>query len=120
MTVVRERNEKEPVQLSAITEVNVIGQFELGAKWFSVVRAKGRRVRRHQIRVHLASSGHPLVGDTLYGAESTLNDALPWAHDEEEGFLLHAQDICLQHPVSGKEMRFQCSSDYFRKLSKLF
>jgi 23S rRNA pseudouridine1911/1915/1917 synthase len=120
MTAVRERSEKEPVQLSAITEVTVVGQYELGAKWFTVVRAKGRRVRRHQIRVHLASSGHPLVGDMLYGAESTLNDALPWAHEDEEGFLLHAQDISLQHPVTGKEMRFQCSSDYFRKLSKLF
>jgi len=120
MSVGKEKDAREPVQLAAITEVTVVGQFELGSKWFSVVRAKGRRMRRHQVRVHLASSGHALVGDTLYGSENTLNDALPWAAGEEEGFLLHAQDIRLQHPISGKEMHFQCSSDYFRKLSKLF
>ena len=120
MLIGKEKDAREPVQLAAVTDVTIVGQFELGSKWFSVVRAKGRRMRRHQVRVHLASSGHALVGDTTYGSESTLNDALPWAAGEEEGFLLHAQDIRLQHPISGKEMHFQCSSDYFRKLSKLF
>lgn len=49
--------------------------------------------RRHQIRVHLASLGHPIVGDVLYGgARST------------SGLLLHAWREELDHPVSGERL----------------
>ena len=52
--------------------------------------------RRHQIRVHLASLGHPIVGDALYGgARST------------SGLLLHAWREELDHPVSGERLRLE-------------
>ena len=52
--------------------------------------------RRHQIRVHLASLGHPIVGDALYGgARST------------SGLLLHAWREELDHPVSGGRLRLE-------------
>lgn len=52
--------------------------------------------RRHQIRVHLASLGHPIVGDVLYGgARST------------SGLLLHAWREELDHPVSGERLRLE-------------
>ena len=52
--------------------------------------------RRHQIRVHLASLGHPIVGDALYGgARST------------SGLLLHAWREELDHPVSGERPRLE-------------
>lgn len=52
--------------------------------------------RRHQIRVHLASLGHPIVGDALYGgARST------------SGLLLHAWCEELDHPVSGERLRLE-------------
>lgn len=52
--------------------------------------------RRHQIRVHLASLGFPIVGDALYGgARST------------SGLLLHAWREELNHPVSGERLRLE-------------
>ena len=52
--------------------------------------------RRHQIRVHLASLGFPIVGDVLYGgARST------------SGLLLHAWREELDHPVTGERLRLE-------------
>lgn len=54
--------------------------------------------RTHQIRVHLASIGHPVVGDPTYGgARSTLSSPRP---------LLHAAKLGFTHPVTGQEMNF--------------
>ncbi|MHB1130661.1 MAG: RluA family pseudouridine synthase, partial [Ilumatobacteraceae bacterium] len=54
--------------------------------------------RTHQIRVHLASIGHPVVGDPTYGgARSSLSSPRP---------LLHAARLGFTHPVTGQEMVF--------------
>lgn len=54
--------------------------------------------RTHQIRVHLASIGHPVVGDPTYGgARSSLSSPRP---------LLHAARLGFTHPVTGQEMNF--------------
>lgn len=54
--------------------------------------------RTHQIRVHLASIGHPVVGDPTYGgARSSLSSPRP---------LLHAFRLGFIHPISGQEMSF--------------
>jgi 23S rRNA pseudouridine1911/1915/1917 synthase len=58
----------------------------------TLVRARTSTGARHQIRVHLASIGHPLLGDPLYGGEHA--DALP-------AFLLHACRIAWREPGSG-------------------
>jgi len=59
----------------------------------SLVRVEIKTGRRHQIRVHLASLGHPLLGDKLYGA----TQASSRLH-------LHASEIILLHPHSGEEL----------------
>ena len=54
--------------------------------------------RTHQIRVHMASIGHPLVADTVYGGS-----AIP----ELQRHALHAFRLELVHPISGVQLRFQ-------------
>jgi len=50
--------------------------------------------RKNQIRVHLASIGHPIVGDTKYGKED----------DPQPRMALHSRSISFKHPFSGKEL----------------
>ena len=54
--------------------------------------------RSHQLRVHLQALGHPILGDALYAG--------PRIQAMTTRLLLHASSMELQHPVSGKSMRF--------------
>jgi 23S rRNA pseudouridine1911/1915/1917 synthase len=64
--------------------------------------------RPHQVRVHLANAGHPLVGDPLYGAGGLPlpgTRALPG----DPGYLLHALRLELDHPESGARLVIECA-----------
>lgn len=66
--------------------------------------------RTHQIRVHFSAFKHPLLGDTMYGADPSLAKRLgierQWLHAKQLGFV---------HPISGEQMNF--SSDYPKDLA---
>ena len=64
---------------------------------FSLLEARIHTGRTHQIRVHLAWAGRPVVGDRLYGAPATV-EGLP-ALDR---YYLHARELGLTHPFSGQ------------------
>ena len=69
------------------------------AQWagFSALACSLETGRTHQIRVHLASLGHPVVGDTLYGGSHPAF---------QEGQLLHAARLRFRHPSSGQPLEF--------------
>jgi 23S rRNA pseudouridine1911/1915/1917 synthase len=77
---------------------------------FTVVEAAPETGRQHQIRMHLAHAGHPIVGDKLYGAGgpavflAALRDELTAAQRAAlrlERHALHAHQITVEHPTTG-------------------
>ena len=68
----------------------------------SLIEVNGARFKRHQIRAHLSALGHPLIGDSLYKSQSTLQSISPKL--PKEGFLLHASQITLTHPITNKTL----------------
>jgi len=69
--------------------------------------------RTHQIRVHLSSSGHPIIGDPLYGGSN--RRALKHLPDESAQYIkgfprqaLHAASLGFRHPKTEKDMSFSC------------
>ncbi len=78
----------------AITHFTVLERF--GA--YTLVECALETGRTHQIRVHMASLGHSIVGDTVYGVKKD--------REKGKGQLLHAKTIGFSHPVTGEIMEF--------------
>ena len=79
---------------SAVTEFKVLERF----KNFTYVECKLQTGRTHQIRVHMAAIGHPLLGDSKYTARKNFFDI--------EGQALHSYTLTLTHPTTGEIMKF--------------
>jgi len=63
--------------------------------------------RPHQIRIHLAAVGHPLVGDPLYSLGG-VPDAKTRALPGDAGYFLHAERVRFPHPETGRPVEVAC------------
>ena len=91
----------------ALTHFNVEGSFP-GITHLSVRLSTGRT---HQIRVHLAYIGHPVVGDLVYGVRlkrfhEKISSEVLEAISKLRGHMLHAEILEFEHPATGEPMRF--------------
>jgi 23S rRNA pseudouridine1911/1915/1917 synthase len=75
------------------------------ATTFEVSLSSGRP---HQIRIHLASIGHPLVGDPLYGLTGQPLETLPGLPGDG-GYFLHAQFLRFPHPITGEQIDLEAT-----------
>ena len=74
------------------------------SKPFSRVLLRPITGRSHQLRVHLAAIGHPILGDTLYAPIEV--------RTQSTRLLLHASHLTLAHPVSGQTMQFDSPTPF--------
>ena len=90
----------------AVTHYRVLARF----RGYTYIECRLETGRTHQIRVHMASIGHPLLGDTVYGPAKQ-------AYPSLEGQTLHAMVIGFVHPTTGAYMEFEAPLPaYFAEL----
>lgn len=91
----------------AITHYEVLERLD----GFTHVRLKLETGRTHQIRVHMASIGHPVAGDDVYGPRKVITSL--------GGQCLHARSISFDHPTTGQRMTFTSElPEYFTEFLK--
>lgn len=100
----------------AVTHYKVLNRYQLNGNRFTLVECRLETGRTHQIRVHMSSINHPLVGDTIYGYNEKRQ---PF---KTEGQMLHAMTIGFVHPSTNKYVEFVSELPlYFTNiLNKLF
>ena len=117
-----EEDDEQPgrvIAREAITHYQVIETFhselrggKVGAPLASLVRVELETGRTHQIRVHMAHIGHPVLGDTTYGAhfkasERRLTEPQAQALRQLSRQALHAALLGFEHPVTGEDLEFE-------------
>lgn len=92
---------------ASVTFYEVLERF----RGHALVRCHPETGRTHQIRVHLTHIGHPIIADKLYAGRDRLTRMELMPHEESDEVLidrqaLHAHQLRLTHPVSGRPMHF--------------
>ena len=112
------RHEKQRQRISVKTKKPKAAEthFTVRQEWseFSLLEIRPLTGRTHQIRVHFAASGHPVVGDTRYGRKKTKLQI--------SRLFLHALQLAFVHPVSKERVKFtsplsQELNEFLEKLS---
>lgn len=98
----------------AVTHYEVISENN----GFTLARMKLETGRTHQIRIHMASIGHPVLGDPVYGGDKTLFEK---QHKKLfEGQMLHAAKLVFVHPSTGEDVETSAPPpDNFKRAAEL-
>ena len=89
----------------AVTHFKVLKRY----KKYTLLEVKIDTGRTHQIRVHMAEIGHPVVGDMVYSNGKNEFGV--------EGQMLHAKSLDFKHPITGKQMHLEAElPEYFEKV----
>ena len=93
----------------AVTHWQVLERFP----GLTYLRCRLETGRTHQIRVHMAYTGHPVYGDTVYGAKKPVPGLT--------GQCLHAVALCFRHPRTGEPVTLSCplSAEFQALLDRL-
>ena len=96
----------------AVTHYQVLETFATAAGPVSLLRLELETGRTHQIRVHLAHIGHPVLGDTTYASDfktkaTKLGEAARTALGALGRQALHAAELGFEHPITGRSLGFE-------------
>lgn len=95
----------------AVTHFEVLERFAAAASTVTFLECRLETGRTHQIRVHLASLGHPLLGDDTYRGRHAAPVGDPVLTDLIDGLggvALHAAGLAFTHPVTGARLELSC------------
>ena len=115
----------------SLTEFDVISREELDGNDVTKVSLTSVSGRTHQLNVHCAAIGHPIVGDTVYGfggsaaangglneddlpsdkASSELQSAIASANGDKP-MCVHAKSISFEHPITREKLSFECDAPF--------
>lgn len=118
----------------SLTKYSVVSREELGEDSVTRLSLTSVSGRTHQLNVHCAAMGHPIVGDSVYGVNG---DALPNGGLDEEtmnanapnraslelqqsiasaasdkSMCVHAKELSFKHPVTGEDLKFESASPF--------
>ena len=93
----------------AVTHFKVLNRYTTNKESYTLLEIKIDTGRTHQIRVHMAEIGHPIIGDGVYSNGKNEFGV--------EGQCLHARRLEFVHPITGKEMKLEAPlPEYFQKI----
>lgn len=110
MPLGRDPNDRKKISVRARRARNAVTHYEISREYksFALLQVHIETGRTHQIRVHLAQIGHPVVGDDLYGGNRA-KGLPPETRRAVEGLkrqFLHACTLAFKHPQSGRPLSF--------------